>query len=134
MASERRTHLPDEIVDIIAKWLYEVPRRRGDCDKRDPRSPDLQRQIDLRALSMVSRQWYRVGIKLLYHCPVLWENDSFALFMRTVNESSSDLGSNVGILNLKKLQHQSSPSQTARLISWTKKGLKVFLAPRVSVA
>ncbi|KAJ5198795.1 uncharacterized protein N7459_008646 [Penicillium hispanicum] len=133
MPSGQGIHLPDEIVEFIVGWLYELPRHRTP-DSQDHRSPDLKRQIDLWAFCAVSRQWYRVGLRHLYRCPALWENNSFALFMRTVKGASPDLGSKVMILNLQKLQHQSSPSQTARLISWTKKGLRSFFAPRVSFA
>lgn len=129
MACNDSLYLPDEIVDCIADCLHNIPRRSV---QKNPQSCVLERQRDLRAFSLVCRQWYRVGLKYLYRFPTLWGNDRFSLFMRTVNERSPDLGSKVTNLDLRTLQHQSSPSQTARLINWTKKGLRRFYAPRAS--
>ncbi|KAJ5174757.1 uncharacterized protein N7482_000634 [Penicillium canariense] len=112
-------HLPTEVLICIAEWLS--------CDP--PYDPTLN-----------PFGWYSVGISYLYSFPQLWEGNRFVQFTNTVSpplglpKSKVDLGTMVKVLHLGGLVHQSSNSQTARLLGRLKKGLTKFVAPQTGLA
>lgn len=99
----------------------------------------MQKQTNLYSFCLVSRQWYSVGISYLYKFPQLWLGNKFLLFTNTVSppigakKSKVDLGSLVNVLHLGNLVHQSSNSQTSRLLSRVKEGLIYFVAPQTGI-
>ncbi|KAJ5094530.1 hypothetical protein N7456_010391 [Penicillium angulare] len=132
MASEG-AYLPTEVVMEIASWLDHPLMFIG-------RAHLARRQAALYNFCLVNRQWYSVGIEILYRIPMLWSGNSFEKFTRTICPSTKerrssmklDLGSLVRNLNLSKLVHQSSNSKTSRLLKMTSANLSIFTAPRVS--
>lgn len=99
----------------------------------------VKKQTDFWSFCLVSRQWYSVGISYLYKCPQLWLGNKFRLFTNTVSpplgtkRGKVDLGSLVNVLYLGNLVHQSSNSQTSRLLSRVKEGLIYFIAPQTGI-
>lgn len=99
----------------------------------------VERQKTFHSFCLVSRQWYSVGISYLYDFPQLWQGNKFAQFTNTVSpphgvtKSKVDLGSLVKVLHLGYLVHQSSNSQTSRLISRVKARLITFIAPQSGI-
>ncbi|KAF7718438.1 Uncharacterized protein PECH_005919 [Penicillium ucsense] len=106
-----------------------------------------ERQRDLWNLCLVSFGWYEAAIKALYVAPQLWRGNKFTLFTKTVCPSRAiqnqqrrehirtpDFGSWVEDLNMSRLVHQSSNSQTARLLGNVKKSLTSFTAPQMGIA
>lgn len=133
MQTTHSPHLPTEILIIIAGMLWHD-------QTYDPGGMSLvERQKNFHSFCLVSRQWYSVGISYLYDFPQLWQGNKFVQFTNTVSpplgvkKSKVDLGSLVKILHLGNLVHQSSNSQTARLLSRVKKGLTVFIAPQTGI-
>ncbi|KAJ5390058.1 uncharacterized protein N7496_001126 [Penicillium cataractarum] len=133
MQTTQSAHLPTEILLVIAEMLWHDEMfDRGGMILMD-------RQRSFHSFCLVSRQWYSVGISYLYDCPQLWKGNKFAQFTNTVSpplgvkKSKVDLGSLVKVLHLGSLVHQSSNSQTSRLLGRVKKGLTVFVAPQTGI-
>lgn len=101
-------------------------------------SPHAQKEMY--NFCLVGRAWYMAGIKLLYRRPNLARGSRFAQFTSTIippirtKKQKVDLASLVERLSLGQLVHQSSPSQTARLLKATSSSLIEFRAPRISFA
>lgn len=133
MQTTQSPHLPSEILIIIADMLWLD-------DTYDPGNMSLvERQKTFHSFCLVSRQWYSVGISYLYDFPQLWQGNKFVQFTNTVSpplgakKSKVDLGSLVKVLHLGFLVHQSSNSQTSRLLTRIKKNLIVFIAPQTGI-
>lgn len=132
MSSESIPCLPVEILLIIAQFLY--------WSDGEQKEADLARQTKMYNFCLVGRAWYSAGIELLYRSPQLARGNKFSQFISTISPPASakkskvDFDSLVKELLLHKLVHQSSPSQTARLLKATSSSLIVFKAPRVSFA
>lgn len=122
-SSFREILLPSEIVAHILGFL---PRRLGS-------------QGTLWACTLVSRVWYTSSIALLYEHPYL-DGSRFEAFVRTVCPSKnahirqSSLSVLVKSLDMSSLVHNSSRSQTARLLGRLKGNIVKFVAPQSSFA
>ncbi|OOQ83063.1 hypothetical protein PEBR_38486 [Penicillium brasilianum] len=131
--TQKSAHLPTEILLVIAEMLWhDEMYAPGGMILMD-------RQKNFHSFCLVSRQWYSVGISYLYDFPQLWQGNKFVQFTNTVSpplgakKSKVDLGSLVKVLHLGYLVHQSSNSQTSRLLSRVKKGLNIFVAPQTGI-
>jgi hypothetical protein len=118
-------YLPTEIVIQIVSFVA---------------ADDACRQQNLRACSLVSRQWYSAAVPLLYERPRLYNGLTFELFARTVcppisaRPSKVKLGSLVRRLDMSWQVHESTHSLTARLLGRVKENLEVFIAPAAAFA
>ncbi|CAG8949559.1 hypothetical protein HYFRA_00007792 [Hymenoscyphus fraxineus] len=118
----REILLPSEIVAHIVSFL-----------------PRIGSQGTLWACTLVSRVWYTSSIALLYEHPYL-DGSRFEAFVRTVCPSKnahikqSSLSVLVKSLDMSSLVHNSSRSQTARLLGRLKGNIVKFVAPQSSFA
>ncbi|KAF2192498.1 hypothetical protein K469DRAFT_717041 [Zopfia rhizophila CBS 207.26] len=116
-------HLPDELLLEILSYL----------------SPGRDFQSTLASFCLVCKQWYNVGISLLYESPYL-AGRSYDLFVQTICPSinahilKSELAGLVKELDLSHIVHQGNKAITARLLGRTKQSLEVFIAPQASFA
>lgn len=114
-------HLPDEIITLILDFVREFP----------------EAQSTLASCCLLSSQWYRAAIPMLYESPYII-GKNFDPFARAICPSinlhvrKSPLASLVKTLDMSKLVHQGSKSLTARLLGRVKNQLEVFVAPQAT--
>lgn len=114
-------YLPDEIIIQILEYVARFQ----------------ESQYTLASCCLLSRQWYRAAVPLLYASPHLY-GKNFDPFQKVVIPSKnlhvrpSSLAELVKILDLRGLVHQTSPRITARLLGRTKGNLEAFIAPQAS--
>ena len=115
-------YLPDEILVVILEYTALLTQAA---------------QSTLAACCLLNRQWYDAGVPYLYAHPYLYGRN-FDPFVRAIVTSlnlhvrKSPLSKLVKTLNMANLVHQSSNSNTARLLSRTKGNLEGFVAPQAS--
>lgn len=134
--------------------LYTLPPRRGTVDPAhdEPREPvylpdeilvqildytshwRMSSQATLASCCLVSHQWYRNAVPLLYAHPRLYGHnfDPFVLSIcpsKNLAVRASPLAFLVRVLDMSSLVHQATKSTTARLLGRTKGNLETFIAP-----
>lgn len=119
----KRVYLPDEIIIQVLEYV----------------SRFQESQYTLASCCLLSRQWYRAAVPMLYASPYLY-GKNFDPFERVIIPSrnlhvrDSPLASLVKVLDLSSLVHQASRRTTARLLGRTKGNLEAFVAPQASFA
>ncbi|KAK4495112.1 hypothetical protein PRZ48_013439 [Zasmidium cellare] len=114
-------YLPDEIIIQVLEYV----------------SRFQESQYTLASCCLLSRQWYRAAVPMLYASPYLYGKnfDPFQTVMipsRNLHVRDSPLASLVKVLDLRGLVHQASRRITARLLGRTKGNLEAFIAPQAS--